>query len=75
MDTVAGTNSRNRRADLDIRSGQRVLDVAAGNGNASIAAARRWCEVIVIDDVPKLLDSARLRAAPGEYLEIIIALQ
>ena len=28
---------------LDVRSGQRVLDVAAGNGNASLAAARRWC--------------------------------
>jgi 2-polyprenyl-3-methyl-5-hydroxy-6-metoxy-1,4-benzoquinol methylase len=29
---------------LDLRSGQRVLDVAAGIGNASLAAARRWCE-------------------------------
>ena len=28
---------------LDLRSGARVLDVAAGNGNASLAAARRWC--------------------------------
>ena len=30
---------------LDLRSGSRVLDVAAGNGNATLAAARRWCEV------------------------------
>jgi hypothetical protein len=37
---------------LDLRSGQRVLDVAAGNGNASLAAARRWCDVTatVADD-------------------------
>ena len=28
---------------LDLRSGERVLDVAAGNGNATLAAARRWC--------------------------------
>jgi 16S rRNA C967 or C1407 C5-methylase (RsmB/RsmF family) len=30
---------------LDLRAGERVLDVAAGNGNATLAAARRWCEV------------------------------
>ena len=29
---------------LDLRAGQKVLDVAAGNGNVSLAAARRWCE-------------------------------
>src|SRR5450631_1281866 len=27
---------------LDLRSGQKVLDVAAGNGNVTLAAARRW---------------------------------
>ena len=27
---------------LDLRAGQTVLDVAAGNGNVSLAAARRW---------------------------------
>jgi ubiquinone/menaquinone biosynthesis C-methylase UbiE len=48
---------------LDVRSGQKVLDVAAGNGNASLAAARRWCDVIATDYVPALLDSARERAA------------
>ena len=47
---------------LDIRSGQHVLDVAAGNGNVSLAAARRWCNVVATDYVPALLDRARERA-------------
>lgn len=47
---------------LDLRSGQRVLDVAAGNGNAALAAARRWCDVTATDYVPALLDRARERA-------------
>lgn len=47
---------------LDLRSGQRVLDVAAGNGNVALAAARRWCEVVATDFVPSLLASARDRA-------------
>jgi tRNA/tmRNA/rRNA uracil-C5-methylase (TrmA/RlmC/RlmD family) len=34
---------------LDLRAGERVLDVAAGNGNATLAAARRWCDVISTD--------------------------
>ena len=48
---------------LDIRSGHKVLDVAAGNGNASLAAARRWCDVVATDYVPALLERARERAA------------
>jgi len=48
---------------LDLRGGQTVLDVAAGNGNASLAAARRWCDVTATDYVPSLLDRARARAA------------
>jgi SAM-dependent methyltransferase len=48
---------------LDVRAGQKVLDVAAGNGNASLAAARRWCDVVATDYVPELLDRARERAA------------
>ena len=48
---------------LDVRSGQTVLDVAAGNGNVSLAAARRWCDVTATDYVPALLDRARARAA------------
>ena len=48
---------------LDVRSGHKVLDVAAGNGNASLAAARRWCEVIATDYVTALLERASERAA------------
>lgn len=48
---------------LDLRAGQKVLDVAAGNGNVSLAAARRWCDVVSSDYVPALLESGRARAA------------
>ena len=54
---------------LDIRAGQKVLDIAAGNGNVSLAAARRWCDVVATDYVPALLDRARERAA-AERLSI-----
>jgi ubiquinone/menaquinone biosynthesis C-methylase UbiE len=47
---------------VDVRSDERVLDVAAGNGNASLAAARRFARVTSTDYVPSLLDSARQRA-------------
>ena len=47
---------------LDLRAGQNVLDVAAGNGNATLAAARRWCDVISTDYVPALLERGRARA-------------
>jgi len=47
----------------DLRAGERVLDVAAGNGNATLAAARRWCEVTSTDYVPALLERGRERAA------------
>jgi SAM-dependent methyltransferase len=47
---------------LDLRAGQKVLDVAAGNGNASLAAARRWCDVVATDYVPALFERARERA-------------
>jgi len=47
---------------LDVRSTQTVLDVAAGNGNATLAAARRWCAVTSTDYVPALLERARERA-------------
>jgi ubiquinone/menaquinone biosynthesis C-methylase UbiE len=47
---------------LDLRAGQRVIDVAAGNGNATLAAARRWCEVVSTDYVPSLLERGRIRA-------------
>ncbi|MHB9836301.1 class I SAM-dependent methyltransferase [Paraburkholderia terrae] len=47
---------------LDVRAGNRVLDVAAGNGNATLAAARRYCDVTSTDYVASLLDSGRARA-------------
>jgi SAM-dependent methyltransferase len=50
---------------MDIRAGSKVLDVAAGNGMASMAAARRWCEVTSTDYVPDLLERGRARAVAG----------
>jgi ubiquinone/menaquinone biosynthesis C-methylase UbiE len=47
---------------LDMRAGWRVLDVAAGNGNVALAAARRYCDVVATDYVPALLEHARERA-------------
>ena len=48
--------------ELDLRAGERVLDVAAGNGNATLAAARRFGRVTSTDYVPALLERGRLRA-------------
>jgi ubiquinone/menaquinone biosynthesis C-methylase UbiE len=48
---------------LDLRAGSKVLDVAAGNGNVTLAAARRWCDVTSTDYVPALLNRGRERAA------------
>lgn len=48
---------------VDLRAGERVLDVACGNGNAALAAARRWALVTGLDYVPALLARARARAA------------
>ena len=47
---------------MDLRAGSKVLDVAAGNGMVSLAAARRWCDVTSTDYVPALLESGRARA-------------
>lgn len=47
---------------VDVRAGERVLDVAAGNGNATLAAARRHADVTSTDYVPALLDKGRARA-------------
>jgi len=47
---------------VDLRSGEEVLDVAAGNGNASLAAAHRFARVTSTDYVPALLDGGRRRA-------------
>ena len=48
----------------DVRGGERVLDVAAGNGNATLAAARRFADVTSTDYVPALLDKGA-RPGPG----------
>jgi SAM-dependent methyltransferase len=48
---------------LDLRAGERVLDVAAGNGNATLAAARRWCDVVSTDYVGALLERGKARAS------------
>jgi ubiquinone/menaquinone biosynthesis C-methylase UbiE len=47
---------------LDLRAGKRVLDVAAGNGNVTLAAARRWCDVVSTDYVASLLERGQARA-------------
>ena len=48
---------------VDVRAGERVLDVAAGNGNATLAAARRFADVTSTDYVPALLDKGAARAS------------
>jgi ubiquinone/menaquinone biosynthesis C-methylase UbiE len=47
---------------MDLRAGQKVLDIAAGNGNFTLAAARRWCDVISTDYVEGLLQRGQRRA-------------
>ena len=55
---------------MDLRAGQSVLDVAGGNGNVSLAAARRFCKVITTDYVPALLAQTQQRAqAEGLAIE------
>ena len=48
---------------VDVRADERVLDVAAGNGNATLAAARRFADVTSTDYVPALLDKGRAAGA------------
>jgi ubiquinone/menaquinone biosynthesis C-methylase UbiE len=55
---------------VDLRSRERVLDVAAGNGNATLAAARRFARVTSTDYVPALLERG-MRRAEAEGLEVI----
>lgn len=47
---------------MDLRAGAKVLDIAAGNGNFTLAAAHRWCDVTSTDYVEALLNRGRLRA-------------
>ena len=58
----------------DIRADERVLDVAAGNGNATLAAARRFAQVTSTDYVPGLLEKAAQRAqAEGVHVKFQVA--
>src|SRR3954469_5603360 len=58
---------------VDLQAGARVLDVACGNGNAALAAARRRCHVTGLDYVPELrgraADRARGERLPLELIE------
>ena len=54
---------------MDLKPGSEVLDVAAGNGNASLAFARRWCNVTSTDYVDTLLLNGQERAL-AEGLDI-----
>jgi ubiquinone/menaquinone biosynthesis C-methylase UbiE len=59
---------------VDLRSSERVLDVAAGSGNASLAAARRYADVTATDYVPSLLEQAQHRAeADGIRMRTLVA--
>ncbi|AWS48710.1 class I SAM-dependent methyltransferase [Streptosporangium sp. 'caverna'] len=53
----------------DVRAGQRTLDVACGQGNAAIAAARRFAEATGVDYAVNLLAQGRERAA-AEHLAV-----
>ncbi|HJS34051.1 MAG TPA: class I SAM-dependent methyltransferase, partial [Pseudoxanthomonas sp.] len=57
---------------VDLRWDERVLDVAAGNGNATLAAARRGGQVVSTDYVPSLLDLGQARAE-AEQLQVAFA--
>ncbi|MFD0742738.1 class I SAM-dependent methyltransferase [Phytohabitans flavus] len=53
----------------DVRAGQTVLDVACGQGNAAMAAARRFAEATGVDYATNLLEQGRDRAA-AEHLDV-----
>ncbi len=59
---------------IDVRAGWRLLDVGAGNGNMSLAAARRGCRVTSTDFVPALLERGKIRAeAEGWRIDFQVA--
>ena len=52
---------------VDLRSGDKVLDVATGSGNTALSAARRFCEVTGMDLAPESIEHARGRATPRAW--------
>jgi SAM-dependent methyltransferase len=57
---------------VDLKPGESVLDVASGNGNAALAAARRFADVTALDYVPMLLEEGRKRAeAEGLAIDFV----
>src|ERR1700761_790610 len=61
--------SENLADAADLRAGSQVLDIACGNGNATLAAARWGAHAVGVDYVPSLLDNGRVRAA-AEGLDV-----
>lgn len=68
-DEVVGSLGRILVDTLDVQSGQRVLDVAAGTGTSALPAARRGAHVTATDLTPELLDVGRAEAM-AEGLEL-----
>lgn len=59
---------------MNLKPGSSVLDVAAGNGNATLAFARRWCDVTSTDYVDALLERGRARSeAEGHQIKFQVA--
>lgn len=52
---------------MDVRADQKILDVAAGNGNFTLAAARRWADITSTDYVDSLLERGRQRATADGF--------
>ena len=52
---------------MDVHADQKILDVAAGNGNFTLAAARRWADITSTDYVHSLLERGRQRAVADGF--------
>ena len=52
---------------VDLRAGDRVLDVATGSGNTALSAARRFCAVTGMDLAPESVEQARERPRPRAW--------